>query len=71
MKTKNESGVKTNVEQANDQLGSAASPFIYGLNEWIEWHAEKLQGVRQEIVENTRLTRKSDLTNRARAATRG
>jgi hypothetical protein len=71
MITKNESEVKANVEQANDESGRADKHFIYGLDEWIEWRAERLQEVRQEIVAKTRLTRQPDLTNRARAAMRG
>jgi hypothetical protein len=71
MNTENESGVKTNAEPANDEFCRVATPFIYGLNEWIEWRAEKLQEVRQEIIEKTRLTRKPDPANRARAAMRG
>lgn len=71
MNTENESGVKTNAEQANDEFCGVANPFICGLNEWIEWRAEKLQKVRQEIVEKTRLTYKPDPANRARAAMRG
>jgi len=70
MITRNESEVNANVEQANDELCRADKHIIYGLDEWIEWRAEKLQTVRQEIVEKTRLTRKPDLANRARAAMR-
>jgi hypothetical protein len=65
MITRNESEVNANVE-----LCRADKHIIYGLDEWIEWRAEKLQAVRQEIVEKTRLTRKPDLANRARAAMR-
>jgi hypothetical protein len=71
MFTKNESEVKANVEQANDGVCRADKHFIHGLDEWIEWRAEKLQEVRQEIVAKTRLTRQPDPASRARAAMRG
>ena len=71
MITKNESAVKTKVEQTNDEFCRADKHIIYGLDEWIGWRAEKLQEVRQEIVEKTRLTGQPDLANRARAAMRG
>ena len=71
MNTRNESEAKTHGEPASDETRRAANPFIRGLDEWIEWRAEKLQGVRQEIAEKTRLTRKPDMPGRARAVTRG
>lgn len=67
MSNNNESEVKTKVEQANDEPRRAAGPFVCGLSEWIEWRAQKLQGVRREIIGKTRMTGKPGLANRARA----
>ena len=58
MIAKTESDVKTPFDQANDEFCCAGNHFIRALDEWIEWRAEKLQGVRQEIAVNTRLERK-------------
>lgn len=71
MTGKSESETKRKVEQANDDSGRAGNHLIQRLGKWIEWRASKLQGVRQEIVEKTRLTGKSDLGRRVRAASRG
>ena len=68
MINKDKSAVKPTAEQANDKISRAASPFICGLNEWIEWRTEKLQDMRQEIAEKTRLTRKGDAAKLVRAA---
>jgi hypothetical protein len=68
MSDKNESAVKANFEQAGDQFARAATPFICGMNEWIEWRVARIQDMRQEIVEKTRLTRKGDPAIKARAA---
>lgn len=68
MINKDESAVKANFEQAPDKFSRAATSFNCGLDEWIEWRAARLQDMRQEIVEKTRLTRKGDPANKARAA---
>lgn len=63
MIAKTESDVKTQFEQANEEFRRAGNHFIRALDDWIEWRAEKLQGVRQEIAANTRLGRKPGLAD--------
>jgi len=67
MSNTSELEVKTKVEQAKDEPCRAAGPFVCGLSEWIEWRAQKLQGVRREIIGKTRMTGKPDLAKPARA----
>lgn len=55
--------VTKQVEQANEELCRAGTHFIQALDEWIEWRAEKLKGMRQEIAANTRLAPRSDLAD--------
>jgi hypothetical protein len=63
MIAKTESDVKTQFEQANEEFRRAGNHFILALDDWIEWRAEKLQGVRQEIAANTRLVGKPSLAD--------
>jgi hypothetical protein len=71
MTSKNASEAKQNVEQANDEFGRAGNDLKQRLGKWLEWRASKLQSVRQEVVEKTRLTGKPGFGNRARVASRG
>ena len=63
MIAKSESDMKTQFEQANEEFRRAGNHFIRALDEWIEWRAEKLQGVRQAIANNTRLSHKPGLAD--------
>jgi len=71
MTIKNEADAKRNVGPAGGERGRRALPFTHRLDEWIEWRAEKLQDVRQEIVARTRPAHHSKPADRARAAGRG
>ncbi|HKQ03962.1 MAG TPA: hypothetical protein VJ464_02435 [Blastocatellia bacterium] len=71
MTIRNEADVKSNVGAAGGHSGRAALPFIPRLDKWIQWRAEKLQGVRQEIIARTRPAHNSKPAERARAAGRG
>jgi len=64
MIAKTESDMRTSFEQANEELRRAGNPFVHALDEWIEWRAEKLQGVRREIAANTHLGRRLDAPGR-------
>ena len=71
MITKEASEVKAKIGQANDALRRATNPFVCGLSEWIEWRAQKLQGLRQEVIGKTRkprMTGKPGLAHPARVA---
>ena len=64
MIAKTESDMKAPFEQANEEFRRAGSHFVRALDEWIEWRAEKLQGVRREIAANTHLGRRLDAPGR-------
>jgi hypothetical protein len=70
MITKSESEVKASFEQANHDFCRAGNDFTRALDQWIEWRAEKLQGVRQEIAMNTRLGQRPLITDQELAASR-
>ena len=71
MTTKSGSEMKRDNEQLNEGLYREGNPSVHGLGEWIEWRAQKLQTVRQEIIGKAQTTRNPDFTNRAQAASRG
>jgi hypothetical protein len=71
MTIKNEADANRNVGPAGGDHARRTLPFIHGLDEWIEWRAEKLQDVRQEIAAKTRPAHNSKPADRARAAGRG
>ena len=46
---KNEGEVTEGLDHAGDEFRRAGNHFLAALDEWIEWRAEKLQRVRDEI----------------------